>query len=92
MPPTLLPVKVQPRARRNAIEGFLGGQIRLRVTAPAERGRANEAAMALVAERLGIAKSQITLARGASSRYKLVRIEGLDEREVRRRLQVGGDG
>ncbi len=81
-----LPIRVQPGARRSEIVAWRDGVLHLRVTAPPERGRATEAAIALVAEVLGIAKSRVHLVRGAASRDKLLAIEGVDEAAVRSRL------
>jgi len=72
-----IPVKVQPRARRNEVVGFQGDTLRVRVTAPPDRGRANQAVVELLAESLGIAKREVALVRGAASREKLVAVEGL---------------
>lgn len=63
------------------------GELLVRVRAPAIDGRANEAVLALLAEQLGLRRSRVCLIRGATSRRKLVVIAGLDEAEVRQRLQ-----
>ncbi len=86
-----IPVKVQPRARRNEVVGFQGDTLRVRVTAPPDRGRANDAVIELLAESLGVVKRDVTLVRGATSREKLVAVEGLAMGEVRQRLEVLGE-
>jgi uncharacterized protein len=58
----------------------------VRVTAPPLEGRANEALRKLLAKRLGIAKSKVTVVRGQRSRDKTVRVEGLEEAAARRVL------
>ena len=58
----------------------------LRVTAPPEAGKANSAVVSLLAEHLGIAKSQVRMVRGQASRDKVVLIESLTPEEVRRGL------
>lgn len=85
-----LTVKVQPGARKNEVVGFQGEVLRLRVTAPPDRGRANEAVIELLAEALGVPQSRVTLLRGGASREKIIEVEGLDAAGVRRRL-AGGD-
>ncbi|MBI4232825.1 MAG: DUF167 domain-containing protein [Chloroflexi bacterium] len=72
-----LTVRVQPGARRNALDGVEGGALRIAVTAPAHEGRANEAVVALLAEALALPKSAISVFRGSRSRSKVLRIEGL---------------
>jgi uncharacterized protein YggU (UPF0235/DUF167 family) len=49
-------------------------------------GRANDELVEALARVLGIAKRQVTIARGEKSTHKTVRIEGLTAKEVRRRL------
>ena len=81
-------VRVQPRAARDQVLGYQDDALRLRVKAPPEGGRANEAAISLLAEALGITKGRIDIVRGHTSRDKLVSVESLTLEEVRRRLNV----
>ena len=80
-----VPVRVAPRARRNAFT-LEGETLRAWLTAPPVEGSANAALLALLAERLGLPKRAVTLLRGESSREKLVAIEGLSAEEFRKRL------
>lgn len=80
-------VKVQPRARKNAITGEVGEALKLALTAPPVEGRANEACVEFLAETLGVSRSSVTIAAGQSSRNKLIRVAGLSADEVRRRLE-----
>lgn len=67
-------VRVTPKASRNAVERE-GDMIRVRVTAPPEDGKANAAVLRLLAKSLGVAKTRLTLVRGATSRDKLFRLD-----------------
>ncbi|HEX6884878.1 MAG TPA: DUF167 domain-containing protein [Planctomycetota bacterium] len=69
-----LTVRVQPNARRAAPAGSWNGLLKLAVPAPPEGGRANEAALALVAELFGLRPSAVTLVRGHSARTKVLRL------------------
>lgn len=71
---TEIRLRVTPRARRNAIS-IKDDAIRVHVTAPPEDGKANAAVTTLLAKSLGVAKSRLTLLRGASSRDKLFRLD-----------------
>ncbi len=82
-----LKVRVTPGARQQRLAGWQGDVLLLRVRAAPERGRANEAACRLLAEKLGLPPGRVVLARGAASRDKLVFVEGLSEDEVRQRLR-----
>jgi len=81
-------VRVQPRARKNAIVGEVGEALKLALTAPPVEGRANEACVAFLAEVLNVARSSVTIAAGASSRNKVIRVAGLTAEEVKKRLAI----
>lgn len=68
-------LRVTARARRTAVEPGGDGVLRVWVTAPPEDGRANAAVLAALAEALGVAKSRLSLVRGASGRDKRVRLD-----------------
>ena len=78
---------MQPGASENQVLGYQGGALRLRVTAPPQEGRANQAVISLLAAALGIAKSRVRIVRGHASREKLVSVESLTAEEVQQRLE-----
>ena len=82
-----LAVRVQPRASHSEVIGFRGDILRVRVAAPPEHGKANEALVELLAAALGIARGRIAILRGHASRDKLVAIEGMDLAAVQRILR-----
>ncbi len=76
-----LAIRLTPNGGRDAIDGIeLDGEggmlLKARVTAVPEKGKANEALIALVAKSLGIAKSSVTIASGDTARKKILRIDG----------------
>ncbi len=81
-------VKVQPRARRNAIVGELGDALKIALTAPPVDGRANEACIEFLANLLRLPRSLITIVAGQSSRNKVVQITGTTIEYVRSKLQL----
>jgi uncharacterized protein (TIGR00251 family) len=93
-----LTVRVQPGAPVAGLAGTLAdGTLKVRVTAPALEGRANQAVEELLAERLGVRRSQVRITRGAASRRKVVEVTGLDPEELKLRLEAalgaaGSDG
>ena len=80
-------IKVQPRAKRNAITGEVGEALKLALTAPPVEGRANEACIEFLAETLGVSRSSVTITAGQSSRNKVIRVAGLSAEQVRRSLE-----
>ncbi len=67
-------VRATPRARREAISRE-AGVIKIAVTAAAEDGRATAAVQEALAHALGVAKTRLTLLRGATSREKVFRLD-----------------
>ncbi len=81
-----LRVHVTPGARQEGIARWHGGSLRVRVRARPEKGRANQAVVRLLARRLGVAPTNLSIVRGAASPDKLVEVDGLSEEELRARL------
>jgi uncharacterized protein (TIGR00251 family) len=71
-----LRVKAVPGASRDAIAGLLGDRLKIRVSAPPEGGRANEAIRRLLADAFAVPKADVTLESGPASRDKTFAISG----------------
>ena len=74
LPTSVLHVRVQPRARQNAVVGWQDETLRVRVTAAPHDGEANRAVSRVLAEAFDVPISRIVLVRGAASRDKVFRI------------------
>ena len=85
----LLSVKVVPGASRTRLLGVSDGRLRISVVASPEKGKANQAVIALLAEKLGVRKRDVTVAHGATSPRKTIRIERVTEAGVRAVLEPG---
>lgn len=81
-----LHVKVQPRASCNEIGEALGNELKIKVTAPPVDSAANEALVKFLAEVLDCPRNAVQLVRGATSRHKVVSIQGLTAELVADRL------
>jgi len=78
-------VRVIPRAKEDRIEGFSQDRIlRVRVAAPPEKGKANERLVRILAESLGVARSQVRVVAGHTARDKVVEVEGVDQEALER--------
>jgi uncharacterized protein YggU (UPF0235/DUF167 family) len=84
-PSTRLRLRVSPGARSNAIVGRHGEGWKVRVTAAPEGGKANDAVLRLLAERLDLPGKSL-LVSGPSSKDKIVELHGIDTAEAERRL------
>ena len=81
-------MKVIPGARREGVVGWLGDALKLKVSAPPERGKANAAVERLLATLLGVDVGSVEVVAGHSSPRKRVAVHGLDEAEVRSRVEA----
>jgi uncharacterized protein (TIGR00251 family) len=77
-----LPVKITPKARQNKILGWENECLKIHVTAPPEKGEANQAVVDLLAKHLKIAKNRIVLVKGSTCRQKLFLLEGISSFEI----------
>ena len=89
-PSCKLAIKAIPNAPRNAVAGWLGDALKVKVHAPALEGRANDELCEFIAYTLALPRRAVTVAMGDKSRQKLLQIEGLTLDEVRHRLEAGG--
>jgi uncharacterized protein len=80
-------IKVQPRAKNNAITGEVGDALKVALNAPPVDGKANDACVEFFAKLLKVPRSSITIASGQTSRNKVIRVAGLTAEEVRRRFE-----
>jgi uncharacterized protein len=88
-PTVHLLIKVVPASSRNCVAAWLGDTLKVRVTAQPERGKANAAVEATIAEALGISVASARVIQGRTSPRKIVEIVGLSQAEVYRRLSRG---
>jgi len=75
-------VRAQPQARRNGIQGEVGGCLKVAVTAPADRGKANQALLDILGAALGLRSSEIQLISGFTQRQKKVLIRNCSKAEL----------
>jgi len=79
--------KIVPGSSRTAIAGLLDGMLKVRVAAPAEKGKANRCLQQLLARELGVRTRDVGIISGLSSPVKQVRITGLSARKLVQKLQ-----
>ncbi|MCH8967050.1 MAG: DUF167 domain-containing protein [Planctomycetes bacterium] len=83
----LLPVKVVPGASSTRYIGEWDTRAKLGIAAPPEKGKANKALIAFLADLVGVHKRDVTVVAGLSSSIKTIRIEHVTVDAVRRALQ-----
>jgi len=82
----IVSLRVTPRAKHDALS-LEDGALRVWVHAAPVDGGANEAVIALLANRLNVPRRAFTLLSGASSRQKRIAIAGVTAAELLRKLQ-----
>ena len=82
----VLSLHIQPGAKKTEVVGLHGDALKIRPAAPPVDGKANQALIDFLSEKLGVAKGGVDLVSGASSRAKRIRIAGLTAAAVRQIL------
>ena len=82
-----LNVKVVPGSSRDQIVGWLGDALKIRVMAPPEKGKANEAVVEILAEKLGISTDDIEVESGRSSPSKVIAVTGMDDDAIKKAFE-----
>jgi uncharacterized protein len=80
-------VRIQPRARRNAIVGELGDAVKIALTAPPVNGRANDACVEFLADLLSVPRSAVSIISGQKGRRKVILISGISAQTLRCKFQ-----
>ena len=78
----VLAVKVVPAGSKTAIAGELNGMLKIKISAPPEKGKANKCLIDFLAERLGVRKNAVSIVSGATSPVKKVLIADLTVEDV----------
>jgi len=84
---TRLQLRVSPGASRPGIVGRHGEAWKVRVAAPPEDGRANDALVRLLADTLALPQRDVAIVSGHGARDKIVTLEGIAPDEAERRLE-----
>jgi uncharacterized protein len=79
-------LRVAPGSARSGVVGRYGEGWKVRVAAPPEHGRANEAVLGLLADAVRVPRTAVTLVSGHGARDKIVELSGLDAAELEERL------
>lgn len=83
-------LRVYPNATRNEVIGFAEGVLRVKISAPPVKGKANRELLAFLSQLLGISQGALTITKGHTSRSKIVAVDGLGQEELLKRLLVKG--
>ena len=74
-----LNIQVQPGVSRNMITRYADGILHVKIAAPPVRGKANQELVKFLSKVLGVSKSSVAIEKGATSRRKVVLVEGMKQ-------------
>jgi uncharacterized protein (TIGR00251 family) len=81
-----LTLHIQPGVKKTEVAGLYGDALKIRLAAPPVDGKANAALIGFVADRLGVAKSAVSLKSGQTSRRKVLEVLAVSAGDVQRLL------
>ncbi len=82
-------VKVVPASSRTAVSGLLDGTVKIKVSAPPQKGKANKCLIDFLAKQLGVKNSAVSIITGQNNPVKKIRVLGLSAEMVVRKLTLG---
>ena len=83
----VLTIKVVPSSSRTCIAGNLGGMLKIKIAAPAEKGKANKSLIDFLAETLGVRKKAVRILSGQTNPVKRIQILGVTAEQLTSRLE-----
>ena len=84
----LISVRVHPNAATNEVVGFTDGVLRVRVSAPPVKGRANKELLSFLSQILDVGKSKVRIIKGHKSRNKMIDVDGVSQQDIMERLST----
>jgi len=81
-------VKVVPGSSRTSVSGVLDGMLKVKVSAPPEKGKANQCLIEFLAKQLGAKKKDISIMSGMTKPVKQVHITGISARTIEEKLGI----
>lgn len=80
--------KIIPGSSKTTLAGILGEMLKIKIAAPAEKGKANKAVIDFLSEKIGVKKNNIAIISGLSSPVKQIRISGVSADELSSKLDL----
>jgi uncharacterized protein (TIGR00251 family) len=84
--------KIVPAGSQTCLCGLLGGMLKIKVSAPPEKGKANKCLLEFLAKKLGVKKTGVSIISGRNSKVKSVQVLGISAQTLREKLNLNGQG
>ena len=81
-------VKIVPGSSRTAVCGLLEGMLKIRVSAPPEKGKANRCLIEFLAKQLGVKKNAVSIISGQTNPVKRIKVLGIPAETVLKKLDL----
>lgn len=82
----IIKILVRPNSRQNSIEGLFEDRIKIKISKPAEKGKANKELIRFLSEKTGIPKRDIQITSGIKSNLKEIKIKKMEDENMASRL------
>ena len=83
-----LQIKVTPSSSKDCIVGWLENALKIKVKAPADRGKANKAVIKLLEGSLELAKGSVSITNGTTSGNKIIEIDAINDDAIHQKLSA----
>ncbi len=84
----VLSVKVVPASSKTAVAGLLNGMLKLKISAPPEKGKANQQLTEFLAKKLGLKKNAVNIISGQTNPVKKIRVSGINAETLLKKLDL----
>ena len=84
--------KVVPGSSKTAVCGLLDGMVKFKVSAPPQKGKANQSLIEFLAKRLGVKKNAVSIISGQTSPVKHVQVQGVSCETLLEKLNLNKQG
>ena len=74
----LIPIKVVPKAHKNEVVGWENNELKIRIRAVPDKGKANDELIEFLSHHFHVSKSNLQIISGQKSRHKRILAKGLD--------------
>lgn len=81
-----LAIKVIPSSSRDCIVGWLEDTLKIKVKAPADKGKANKAVINVIEKSLLLQKGSVSIESGLTASKKIISITGYDDTDITAKL------
>ncbi len=84
--------KIVPGSSKTALAGMLDGMLKIKISAPPEKGKANQSLIEFLAKKLGVKKNAVTITSGQTNPVKTIQVLGISDDTLLKKLNLNEQG